>query len=57
MLRDRSRGIFDRQRFPQLWSRKDLTTLTLIRVSPKPTRRIVGQLHDIERILDIISNS
>ena len=34
-----------------------LTTPTLIRVSPKPTRRVVGQLHDIKRILDIISNS
>ena len=33
-----------------------LTTPTLIRVSPKPTRRIVGQLHDIERILNIISS-
>ena len=33
-----------------------LTTPTLIRISPKPTRRIVGQLHDIERILNIISS-
>ena len=34
-----------------------LTTPTLIRVSPKPTRRIIGQFHDIKRISDIISNS
>ena len=34
-----------------------LITPTLIRISPKPTRRVVGQLHDIKRILDIISNS
>ena len=34
-----------------------LTTPTLIVVSPKPIRRVVGQLHDIERILNIISNS
>ena len=32
-----------------------ITTIpTLIRVSPKPTRRIIGQLDDIERILSII---
>ena len=34
-----------------------LTTPTLIRVSPKPTRCVVGQLHDTERILNIISDS
>ena len=33
-----------------------VTTPTLIRVSPKPTRRVVGQLHDIPRILSIISS-
>jgi len=32
------------------------TTPTLIRVSPKPVRRIVGQLDDIPRILNIISS-
>lgn len=31
-------------------------TPTLIRVSPKPVRRIVGQLNDISRVLNIISN-
>jgi len=31
-------------------------TPTLIRVSPKPTKRIVGQLDDISRILKIIAN-
>ncbi len=31
------------------------TTPTLIRVSPKPIRRIVGQLDDIQRVLNIIS--
>ena len=33
-----------------------LITPTLIRISPKPTKRIIGQLHDIERILNIISS-
>lgn len=33
-----------------------VTTPTLIRVSPKPTRRIVGQLDDIQRVLNIISS-
>jgi len=32
-----------------------ITTPTLIRVSPKPIRRIVGQLDDIQRVLNIIS--
>lgn len=32
------------------------TTPTLIRVSPKPIRRIVGQLDDIQRVLNIISS-
>lgn len=32
------------------------TTPTLIRVSPKPARRIIGQLDDIQRILNIISS-
>jgi circadian clock protein KaiB len=31
------------------------TTPTLVRVSPKPMRRIVGQLDDIQKILSIIS--
>ncbi|MGF1588129.1 MAG: circadian clock KaiB family protein [Pleurocapsa sp.] len=31
------------------------TTPTLVRVSPKPIRRIVGQLDDIQRVLSIIS--
>ncbi len=31
-------------------------TPTLVRVSPKPVRRIVGELDDIERVLRIISN-
>ncbi|MEM7590286.1 MAG: circadian clock KaiB family protein [Cyanobacteria bacterium P01_A01_bin.83] len=35
---------------------KITTTPTLIRVSPKPVRRIVGQLNDIPRILHIISS-
>ncbi len=33
------------------------TTPTLVRVSPKPIRRIVGQLDDIQRVLNIISGS
>lgn len=33
------------------------TTPTLVRVSPKPIRRIVGQLDDIQKILSIISSS
>ncbi|MEM8676730.1 MAG: circadian clock KaiB family protein [Cyanobacteria bacterium P01_G01_bin.67] len=33
-----------------------VTTPTLIRVSPKPARRIVGQLNDIQRILHIIAS-
>ena len=33
------------------------TTPTLVRISPKPMRRIVGQLDDIQRILKIISSS
>lgn len=32
------------------------TTPTLIRVSPQPIRRIVGQLDDIQRVLSIISS-
>jgi circadian clock protein KaiB len=31
-------------------------TPTLIRVSPKPTRRIVGQLDDLQRVLNIITS-
>ena len=31
-------------------------TPTLVRVSPKPTRRVVGQLEDIQRILNIITS-
>lgn len=33
-----------------------ITTPTLIRVSPKPIRRIVGSLDDIPRVLNIISS-
>ena len=33
------------------------TTPTLVRVSPKPIRRIVGQLDDLQKILSIISSS
>jgi len=33
-----------------------ITTPTLIRVSPQPVKRIVGQLDDIPRVLDIISS-
>lgn len=33
-----------------------LITPTLVRISPKPIRRVVGQLNDIKRILDIISD-
>lgn len=32
-----------------------IITPTLVRVSPKPVRRIVGQLDDIERLLSIVS--
>lgn len=35
---------------------KIAVTPTLIRVSPKPVRRIVGQLDDIQRVLRIISS-
>ena len=33
-----------------------IITPTLIRISPKPIRRIVGQLDDIERLLTIVSD-
>lgn len=33
-----------------------ITTPTLIRISPKPIKRIVGQLDDIPRVLNIISS-
>ena len=32
-----------------------MITPTLVRISPKPVRRIVGQLDDIQRVLNIIS--
>jgi circadian clock protein KaiB len=40
----------------QAISHRVLTTPTLIRVSPKPIKRIVGQLDDIPRVLKIISS-
>jgi len=33
-----------------------ITTPTLIRISPQPVKRIVGQLDDIPRVLNIISS-
>ncbi|MEM8829342.1 MAG: circadian clock KaiB family protein [Cyanobacteria bacterium P01_G01_bin.19] len=40
----------------QAAANKILVTPTLMRVSPKPRRRIVGQLDDIQRILKIITS-
>ena len=39
----------------QALAHRILVTPTLVRVSPKPVRRIVGQLDDIQRVLNIIT--
>lgn len=40
----------------QAASNQIAVTPTLVRISPKPTRRIVGQLDDIQRVLQIITS-
>ena len=49
--------VIDINKNPQQAAIEQITvTPTLIRSSPKPSRRIVGQLDDIERILNIITS-
>lgn len=49
--------VIDIKKNPQQAAIEQITIVpTLIRVLPKPTRRIVGQLDDIERVLDIITS-
>ena len=49
--------VIDIIKHPQQAANHQITaTPTLLRVSPQPTRRIVGQLDDIQRVLNIITS-
>ncbi len=49
--------VIDINKNPQQTADNRITvTPTLVRMSPKPTRRIVGQLDDIQRVLNIITS-
>ncbi|MGD1921827.1 MAG: circadian clock KaiB family protein [Pleurocapsa sp.] len=49
--------VIDVNKNPQQAANSQISvTPTVVRVSPKPTRRIVGQLDDIQRVLQIITS-
>ena len=50
--------VIDIDKNPQQAAKERIAIVpTLVRVSPQPIRRIVGQLNDIERVLNIITSS